>query len=74
MQTQTCVSFTCELHFLTMAASDDSHVSVQFQFIHIYLCIYNKVTEQHIQYNSKSLDVVQSLYFGSKLPSSGTYK
>ena len=24
-------------------------------------------------YNSKSLDVVQSLYFGSKLPSSGTY-
>ena len=25
-------------------------------------------------YNSKSLDVVQSLYFGSKLPSSGTYK
>ena len=25
-------------------------------------------------YNSKSLDVVQSLYFGSKLPSLGTYK
>ena len=25
-------------------------------------------------YSSKSLDVVQSLYFGSKLPSSGTYK
>ena len=25
-------------------------------------------------YNSKSLNVVQSLYFGSKLPSSDTYK
>ena len=24
-------------------------------------------------YKSKPLDVVQSLYFGSKLPSSGTY-
>ena len=31
-------------------------------FIYIYI------------YNSKSLDVVQSLYFGSKLPSSGMYK
>ena len=30
-------------------------------YIHIYI------------YNSKSLDVVQSLYFGSKLPSSGTF-
>ena len=31
--------------------------------IYIYIYIYNI-------YNSKSLDVVQSLYFGSKLPSS----
>ena len=34
----------------------------------IYMYIYVYV------HNSKSLDVVQSLYFGSKLPSSGTYK
>ena len=34
--------------------------------IHIYIYMY--------LYSSKSLDVVQSLYFGSKLPSSGTYK
>ena len=44
-----------------------------------YVYIYNirsrrSITPQHIKYNSKSLDVVQSLYFGSKLPSSGTYK
>ena len=32
--------------------------------IYIYILIYN----------SKSMYVVQSLYFGSKLPSSGTYK
>ena len=32
------------------------------------------ITPQHIKHNSKSLDVVQSLYFGSKLLSSGTYK
>ena len=37
-------------------------------FIHIYVYSYVYI------YNSKSLDVVQSLYFGSKLPSSGTYK
>ena len=36
--------------------------SLRFQ---IYTCIY---------IYSKSLYVVQSLYFGSKLPSSGTYK
>ena len=37
--------------------------------------IYNLVDYIYIYvYNSKSLDVVQSLYFGSKLPSSGTYK
>ena len=43
-----------------------------------YLCIYvisrRSITPQHIKHSSKSLDVVQSLYFGSKLPSSGTYK
>ena len=38
--------------------------------IYMYICIYIYI---HI-YSSKSLDVVQSLYFGSKLPSSGTYK
>ena len=35
---------------------------------YVWLCIYIYI------YSSKSLDVVQSLYFGSKLPSSGTYK
>ena len=35
--------------------------------MHIYIYIYIHI------YDSKSLDVVQSLYFGSKLPSSGTY-
>ena len=34
--------------------------------MYIYICIY---IYMYI-YNSKSLDVVQSLYFGSKLPSS----
>ena len=33
--------------------------------------IYNYILYIYI---FKSLDVVQSLYFGSKLPSSGTYK
>ena len=37
-------------------------ISNLIEYIHIYI------------YDSKSLDVVQSLYFGSKLPSSGTYK
>ena len=39
--------------------------------IYIYIYIY---ATQHIKYDSKSLEVVQSLYFGSKLPSSGTCK
>ena len=37
-----------------------------FNYFVLYIYIYI--------YYSKSLDVVQSLYFGSKLPSSGTYK
>ena len=43
-------------------------------YIYIYMISRRSITPQHIKYNSKSLDVVQSLYFGSKLPSSGTYK
>ena len=38
------------------------------KYIYIYRGIYIYI------YNSKSLDVVQSLYFGSKLPLSGMYK
>ena len=41
---------------------------------YIYMISRRSITPQHIKYNSKSLDVVQSLYFGSKLSSSGTYK
>ena len=44
---------------------------------YITICTYIisriSITPQHIKYNLKSLDVVQPLYFGSKLPSSGTY-
>ena len=42
--------------------------------IYIYIISRRSITPQHIIYSSKSMDVVQSLYFGSKLPSSGTYK
>ena len=43
--------------------------------IYIYICVISRsITPQHIKHSSKSLVVVQSLYFGSKLPSSGTYK
>ena len=53
--------------------------AVSFSDLHIYVYIYiyiisRSITPQRIKYNSKSLDVIQSLYFGSKLPSSGTYK
>ena len=41
---------------------------------YIYIISRRSITPQHIKDKSKSLDVVQSLYFGSKLPSSGTYK
>ena len=40
----------------------------QFRFMFVF-CIYIYI----YIYNSKSLDVVQSLYFGNKLPSSGAY-
>ena len=43
-------------------------------YIYIYIYIYIYYIYIYIIYDSKSLDVVQSLYFGSKLPSSGTYK
>ena len=45
-------------------------------YIYIYTCIISRrsIAPQHIKYYSKSLFVVQSPYFGSKLPSSGTYK
>ena len=43
-------------------------------YIYIYIISRRSITPQHIKYNSKSLYVVQSLYFGCKLPSSGTYK
>ena len=38
--------------------------------IYIYIHVISKrcVTPQYIKYNSKALGVVQSLYFGSKLP------
>ena len=42
-------------------------------YTHIYIVSRRSITPQHIKYNSKSLDIAQSLYFGSKLPSSGTY-
>ena len=60
-------------HFLITSLELKCHVHI---FYYLYMYIYNKFTEasQHIKYSSKSLDVVQSLYFGSKLPSSGTYK
>ena len=35
--------------------------------IYIYIISKGSITPQHIKYNSKSLNVVQSLYFG-KLP------
>ena len=44
----------------------------------IYMSFYFEAFQYQVAilyiYSSKSLDVVQSLYFGSKLPSSGTYK
>ena len=39
-----------------------SLASYAYIYIYVCICIY--------KYDSKSLDVVQSLYFGSKLPSS----
>ena len=42
-------------------------------YIHIYIISRRSITPHHIKYNSKPLDVFQSLYFGSKLPSSGIY-
>ena len=54
-------------YFLTICVIIFQHTGRIFiryyAFIYIYIYIY-----------SKSLYVVQSLYFGSKLPSSGTYK
>ena len=41
---------------------------------YIYIISRRSITPRHIKHNSMSLDVVQSLYFGSKLPSSGMYK
>ena len=38
------------------------------RYIYIYVISRSRITPQHIKYNSKPLDVVQSLYFGSKLP------
>ena len=40
--------------------------------IYIYIISRRIITPQQIKYSSTSLDVVQSLYFGSKLSSSGT--
>ena len=36
--------------------------------MYIYIISRRSITPQHIKYNSKSLDVVQSLYIGCKLP------
>ena len=38
---------------------------------YIYVCVVSRrsITPQHIKYNSKPLDVVDSLYYGNKLPS-----
>ena len=47
--------------------------SVLYIYIYIYILSRRSITPQHIKYDSMSLYVVQSLYFGSKLPSSGTY-
>ena len=52
----------------------DSNINFIFTMLYIYIISRRSITPQHIKYFSKSLDVVQSLYFGSKLPSSGTYK
>ena len=42
--------------------------------IYKYIISRRSITPQYIEYNSMSLDVVQSLHFESKQPSSGTYK
>ena len=39
-------------------------------YVYVYICVYTYI----YIYSSKSLDVVQCLYFGTKLLSSGTYK
>ena len=49
-------------------------IVVERSNIYVYIMCRRSITPQHIKYNSKSLDVVQSLYFGSKMTSSGTYK
>ena len=50
------------------------YIYIIYAYIYIYIISRRSITPQHIKHSSKSLDVVQSLYFGSKLPSSGTYK
>ena len=42
--------------------------AVLYIYIYIYIISRRIITPQHIKYNSMSLDVVQSLYFGSLLP------
>ena len=49
-------------------------IELLFSYVYIYIISRRIMTPEHMKYNSKSLDVVQSPYFGSKLSSSGTYK
>ena len=63
-------------HGLSAWSGEQLHQSLT-QKIRLYIYIYisiRSITPRNIKYDSKSLDVVQYLYIGSKLPSSGTYK
>ena len=51
----------------TTSVTDTKHTS-----IYKYIISIRSITPRNIKYDSKSLDVVQYLYIGSKLPSSGT--
>ena len=54
-----------------MEASGQPNTSINNIYCIYFIFMYTRI---YPICDSKSLDVVQSLYFGSKLPSSGTYK
>ena len=59
-----------EVEILSTRSIFQLHICVSM-YIHIYIYTYIYIYIIYIYiYNSKSLDVVQSLYFGSKMPSS----
>ena len=75
---QKCI-YSIALNLHVLCVFENNHISIHnytHNDTHIYIYIISRrsITPQHIKYKSKSLNVVQSLYFGSKLPSSGTYK